>query len=75
MLSHANNLLVVKRCVKITGLVKTKTLNMKRALNKYRLVCTIRFVSYNSYSGVCDQVNTRKKRQISNFAISERVKI
>ena len=40
-----------------------------------RPIYTIRFVAYYSYSGICDRVNTCKKRQISNLAISERVKI
>ena len=40
-----------------------------------RPIYTIRFVAYDSYSGICDRVNTRKKRQILNFAISERVNI
>ena len=43
-------------------------------INVLRPIYTIRFVAYDSYSGICDRVNTRKKRQISNFAISERVK-
>ena len=40
-----------------------------------RPIYTMRFVAYDSYSGICHRVNTRKKRQISSFAISERVKI
>ena len=33
------------------------------------------FVAYDSYCGIRGRVNTHKKRLISNFAISERVKI
>ena len=37
-----------------------------------RPIYTIRFVPLDFCSGICDRVNTRKKRQISNFTISKR---
>ena len=40
-----------------------------------RPIFTIRFVACDSYSGICDRVNMPKKRQISNYAVKEGVKI